>query len=1674
MLGIFMLGIFMAAFLELGNNPSMIFLQSSTKHAPMTQLCLDKRCRMDNTVTMKDMNMQRTSATALHWFEHALAINRYLEPQQSHLPPSHGLSFPDFGTGRDLTDDTLEVTTTGRLQGLNASVNRFVIPVSTAPPNQVCSGRVRVVSHVLESASGRSRPSTADLGDFRLLRSLEVCPGRKWKTFRRRSSTHRRRRHRWLMLAGYIHVTSVFLWWFVVLKLEFFGAVLQYSTRILIDQQITVHRMARAGAAGIQHIMASSFRQRLERLTSGSGYEYQSLPGPNSRGSSRQRVRRSCMFFWIFVWLSQFHVARAAVDTRVASLARGEAGAGSHIQEHSQGSPAKHRAWRGEQTRPMDATSSTRTLARKRALRRARNRALSSPMQGTLYKGKWHTAKQLGACKQETREPAQPRSGRSVQTSVNSGQRLWVYSHNVGGLTGAAYDEWMTFAHGPSVTAKFHIMVLQETGWTEYREYDTQDWHVVHSGASNNRYAGVMIMLNRRTFYADSIHTRVLVAGRLLHVRVGLRCAVDRHVDIIGIYQHAWNHSVPRAEMLARRDSVWTALARAVAGLSARNQMYVAGDFNATLRSSGSLVGPGVVQSATPAADAETLQHILESWQLIALNTWGPKSSAATFANDAARTQIDFILTRYSGADSRARTCKIDRNTTLFRWRSGGRHFPLVSSLPAIRFLPGRRVQNQSGCDLESLRTAVKRSTPAAQHLKQEVSRALQRLPGHDMQKLNDLLFRLVCHHFPARPTNPLPRPWHEQPLQGSIRHMWELHRQAVHWARASHRGRFLGATIRAWKFYAKFQRMHKEVKKRGRQRRKELFMELVAGIQTAADRGDQRGLYSAVKKIAPKTTKVRMGFRDDKGAMMSADAEMQTLKKYCESVFGVGESILTDAVAEEPVQVAASLLWGALRKMKTGKATPVGMAPVGVWKLCAEDLIPKLEDYIQNHFGHTVSIPTLWTDAHMVWLDKGKPITGPADLRPIGLQDAGGRIVARALNQILAPYVHSALQTLPQFAYTAGRRIESPLARVAAHCSTVHALLETQRLTLHDKRRGAVALACCGGCMLALDLSKAFDTVCRSRMMQSLRMCGVPENLVILLVQWHNQVTYKLSWKGLQEAVHCRRGVRQGCPMSPTLFSSLTVLILNFIGDKEHLTWLREYVSMFADDVLGSWVIYSEDDLRKAMSQVGRLLYAFARFGLEVNRAKSVVVISLRGRRGKQWLRQHTQFVKGEPMLIVRAATDSSEAILIPQKSQITYLGIIATYDNFRWKTVQHRLSVSELQRNRLLRILHARRNLSTSQRLKLWKATVWASMTYGTPALGLDDKSAELLVRKALKHIRAITHDQVHITGTSHMELLTQWGLQHPLVELHERSEALLHYAQVSEDPMVHNEQALTWFTGISSDLQKRARAAITKVDVGFPVPEGATLPLQGTVPGEVISSRHGSYVAAFTCEHCLLSFGTLSVLKRHVQEQHGMTIPLRALPFDRACHSKLGMPQCKHCDVKFNSWSHLERHIQENNCSVLWFREHEEITQPGIVGKCSVVGGGVCGRNDEPKLHFPTPQLEPPEGGVGNPGFVPNLHFPTPRLEPQGHSPRDGNDTQPQTAEQEDKPSPHAPEQTDDERSEVQTGVPILGPRSTELTLPRWTTAHLSCTFRRLWRRAFPRDGSLLSHIIDGYKL
>ena len=200
---LFTLGVFMAGFFELGNNSVMIFSQWTV---------WDKDTYMQLTPFMDTASHYDISHSAsdFHWSGFALAINWYLEPQQLHLQTPHDLILPDFDFWHALTDDTLEATTEGRLQGLQAPVSPPVISASMPPQK-------RVVADVLVRASEHAHPSTTDLGDTRLLRPHEVCPGREWKIFRRRAPTCKLRRHRWMLLAGYVHVMKE-AWAFLLLR----------------------------------------------------------------------------------------------------------------------------------------------------------------------------------------------------------------------------------------------------------------------------------------------------------------------------------------------------------------------------------------------------------------------------------------------------------------------------------------------------------------------------------------------------------------------------------------------------------------------------------------------------------------------------------------------------------------------------------------------------------------------------------------------------------------------------------------------------------------------------------------------------------------------------------------------------------------------------------------------------------------------------------------------------------------------------------------------------------------------------------------------------------------------------------------------------------------------------------------------------------------------------------------------------------------------------------------------------------------------------------------------------------------------------------------------------------------------------------------------------------------
>ena len=87
-------------------------------------------------------------------------------------------------------------------------------------------------------------------------------------------------------------------------------------------------------------------------------------------------------------------------------------------------------------------------------------------------------------------------------------------------------------------------------------------------------------------------------------------------------------------------------------------------------------------------------------------------------------------------------------------------------------------------------------------------------------------------------------------------------------------------------------------------------------------------------------------------------------------------------------------------------------------------------------------------------------------------------------------------------------------------------------RVHTHVANRHAT-LYCC-----FVDFKKAFDTVPRAGLWQQMRELGVPNDLCMGIYRIYQRVLCRLKGcNGISQVFESNMGVKQGCPLSPTLF---------------------------------------------------------------------------------------------------------------------------------------------------------------------------------------------------------------------------------------------------------------------------------------------------------------------------------------------------------------------------------------------------------------------------------------------------------------------------------------------------------------------------------------------------------
>jgi hypothetical protein len=140
------------------------------------------------------------------------------------------------------------------------------------------------------------------------------------------------------------------------------------------------------------------------------------------------------------------------------------------------------------------------------------------------------------------------------------------------------------------------------------------------------------------------------------------------------------------------------------------------------------------------------------------------------------------------------------------------------------------------------------------------------------------------------------------------------------------------------------------------------------------------------------------------------------------------------------------------------------------------------------------------------------------------------------------------------------------------------------------------------------VDLQKAFPSVYRSKVIESLRLSGAPSNTVRALASSWSMNSCKLRINSfLSKPFLINRGVKEGGINSPTVFSVVYARALNMIGVDEapmnlrHLDPERVYYFAFADDL----ALFS-GNFSKVEEALDRLNNVLPEFGMKMNLGKT------------------------------------------------------------------------------------------------------------------------------------------------------------------------------------------------------------------------------------------------------------------------------------------------------------------------------------------------------------------------------------------------------------------------------------------------------------------------------------
>lgn len=371
---------------------------------------------------------------------------------------------------------------------------------------------------------------------------------------------------------------------------------------------------------------------------------------------------------------------------------------------------------------------------------------------------------------------------------------------------------------------------------------------------------------------------------------------------------------------------------------------------------------------------------------------------------------------------------------------------------------------------------------------------------------------------------------------------------------------------------------------------------------------------------------------------------------------------------------ILVSEVEAAIRKARNRKAAGPDDIPVELLKLLDDEGI-RLMTALMNRIYETGEIPSEWTQSTFIPLPKKSKPTECSHCRLISLMSHSLKILLKVLQGRIHARCESILSN-SQFGFRGGLG-----TREALFCMNV--LL--QKCKEFQKR----VFVC------FIDFEKAFDRVQHTQLIEALHRIGLDDRDVRLLknLYWNQSAVVRVDDGSETDRVPIKRGVRQGCVLSPDLFNVYSeIIFLEALEDRtEGVRIGGETIPdiRFADD--SNLIAGSIEDLQALVDAVNETC---ARYGLTINAAKTKFMV-----------------VSKDDVGPVRLTVGGN---FIERVTHQKYLGAWLNETVDPDEEIRSRIEIARANFVRMRNVLCCR-SLSISVRLNVLRSYVWSSLFYG-----------------------------------------------------------------------------------------------------------------------------------------------------------------------------------------------------------------------------------------------------------------------------------------------------------------------------------------------------------------------